>query len=112
MWRFTITSSNKVSDQDALRNQAESDIKTAESLNDFYIEYPWWERFPLKREGYFVYFHPGKKSFVGLLYPNKGTQQSIDQEVQLMKSEIEATIKSYSINLLDYGISWKITPEP
>ena len=112
VWRFTIISSNKVSNQDALRNQAESDIKTAESLNEFYIEYPWWEKFPLKKDGYFVYFNPGKKSFVGLLYPKKSSQATIDQEVQLMKSEIEATIKSYSINLLDYGISWKITPEP
>jgi len=112
VWRFTITSSNKVSDQDALRNQAESDIKTAESLNEFYTEYPWWEKFPLKKDGYFVYFHPEKKSFVGLLYPKKGTKQAVDQEVLLMKKEIEAAIRSYNINLSDYGISWKITPEP
>ncbi len=111
VWQFKIISSDKVNNQDALRNQVESDIETAEALKSFYDRYPWWDRFPLKKENYFVYFHPEKKSFIGLLYPNKGTQLAVDQEVRLMKSEIEATIKSYNIDLLDYGISWKITPE-
>ncbi len=112
VWQFTVVSSEKVSNQDALRNQVESDIETAESLKKFYEDYPWWERFPLKKEGYFVYFHPEKKSFVGLLYPKKGQQSAVDQEVRLMKSEIEETIRSYNIDISDYGISWKITPEP
>ena len=112
VWQFTVVSSEKVSNQDALRNQVESDIETAESLKKFYEDYPWWERFPLKKEGYFVYFHPEKKSFVGLLYPKKGQQSAVDEEVRNMKNEIETTIKSYNIDLSDYGIEWKITPEP
>lgn len=112
VWLFTAVSPEEVSDQDALRNQIESDVETAESLKKFYENYPWWERFPLKKENYFVYFHPEKKSFIGLLYPNKGPQSAVDQEVRLMKSEIEETIRSYNIDLSDYGIEWKITPEP
>ena len=112
IWQFTTVSSEIVNDQDALRNQIESDIETAESLKKFYENYPWWEKFPLKKESYFVYFHPEKKSFIGHLYPKKGSHSAIDQEVNVMKNEIEDTFRSLNIDLSDFEIQWKVTPEP
>lgn len=110
IWRFTIASSKQVTDQDAMRRQMESDIETAESLSSFYKEFPWWESFPLRTDRYFVYFNPKRKIFIGLLYPKKSS--SVDQQINSMKKEIQTKIENMKIKIDDYGIEWKVTPEP
>lgn len=111
-WSFKTISSEKVSEKDALINQTKADTETAEALQKFYSDFPWWNKFPIQTNSYFVYFNPERRVFVGLLYPKKSSPSSTEQQVGNMKTQIITTIKGFGVIIENYRIEWKIMPEP
>lgn len=69
--------------------------------------YPWFNKFPIRTDSYFLYFDLNKKSFVANLYPQSNNSQSIDSQVAQMKQTIinqVASITHQQNSPIEYAI--------
>lgn len=112
-WKFQTVLNENVSEEDIIRIEKESAEFTKQQDAEFQRKYPWWDEFPIESERYFAYYDTDKKKFVGLLYPSRSANTSLDAQTEAMKNEITTTIRGKGINVNQYGgIEWQVTPEP
>lgn len=108
---FKTSPLEQITTDDQIKAQSEAD-RNFTGWERSLEKYPWYDKFPLHTENYYVYFDLDKKSFSATLFPSASSTLPIDQQVETFKREVEGKIISFGISLAQYPILWEVTPEP
>ena len=88
--------------------QGQADKNSGDEATAIYNSYPWLDKFPLQTDSYFFYFDLNKKAFIGKLYPQKSSNESVTDQVAAVKQQILSILTSYGIDSTKYTITWTI----
>lgn len=101
----------QLSEEEKMHNQALSDKYYSEIQDTILKTYPWYNYFPIKGQNYFVYFDLDQKGFFALLYPQKSSSVTIDNQVNNLKEIITDRLRNIDTKTLTLPIEWEIKPE-
>lgn len=91
--------------------QSQSDEYYQKTQDKILRNYPWYFDLPLKDTNYFVDFDPSSEAFIAMLYPQKSSSVSLDEQVEEMKKIITQRINTLGSDTGKYKIEWKVIPE-
>lgn len=94
-----------------MRLQTVSDNNNSTAQDAVLKLYPWYNNFPIKAQNYFVYFDLNQKHFIALLYPQKSSSTSIEDQVASFKKEITDRLRVIDEKTLELQIDWEVKPE-
>lgn len=105
-----IPSTLSTEEQIKLQEQADRDFaEQSKKINETYL---WLNKLPLQSQRYYVYFDVEEKQFIAKLYPSSVSSNSVDQQIEDMKTEIKANLKELTPDYEKYTIRWDIKVEP
>lgn len=106
-----LTPYNQLTEEEKLNYQSIADDNYTKAQDAVLSTYPWYNYFPISDKNYFVYFDPDQKQFIALLYPQKTSMESINDQVRIFKEIITDRLRNIDPKTLNLPIKWEVKEE-
>jgi hypothetical protein len=98
------------SDDPLLDQQGQSDLKFAQSQEEFLKSHPWYDNLPPENDQYFINYDDTKNDFFVNLYPKINSSSTEGAQVSQFKKTVLQVLQSLGVNTSSYQIEWIIIP--